>query len=77
MNGKANLLTALEDRLAALEEQIDRVVAEATQSEKSQQYRATNDPEQLRPWDLARDLQKEAQEIRHQLRLTQQSSTAN
>jgi F0F1-type ATP synthase membrane subunit b/b' len=62
--GSTMLLDALEDKLARLEEQIDRIVADAS----GQGARARSRDEQQQSWDLARDLQREARTVRDEIR---------
>lgn len=62
------IVAALEARLAALEEQIDRLIRTAPI--------IPDDRQPQNCWDRARDLQREARLIREQIRLTREPAQA-
>lgn len=63
------ILAALEARLAALEEQIDRLIRTAPT--------ISDDKQQQDCWDHARDLQREARSIREEIRATRERTQAS
>lgn len=63
------ILAALEARLAALEEQIDRLIRTAPTLH--------DDKQQQDCWDHARDLQREARSIREEIRVTRERTQAS
>jgi hypothetical protein len=63
------LLDALEDKLVQLQEQIDRIVANAS----GQSSRARSRDEEQQTWDLVRDLQREARTVRDEIRRARQA----
>lgn len=58
------IIAALEARLAALDEQIDRLIRTAPT--------LPDDKQQQDCWDRARDLQREARSVREQIHLTRE-----
>ena len=63
------IVAALEARLAALEEQIDRLIRTAPT--------IPDDKQQQDCWDRARDLQREARSIRKEIRVTRERTQAS